>query len=202
MQLIFKKQKIEIRKKLNSLDNFVIEFISILNKSKVKYVIVSGYVAILFGRNRTSEDVDLILEKLDFKTFNDLFIKLNKKFECLNVEDAKTAYSKYLLNHTAIRFCYKGNYIPNIEVKFAFNELNQLDTLSLNEKLEVNLSGNKIFISPIELQIAFKFFLGSEKDIEDAVYIYEIFKDRIDLKLLAEFGRKLNILDTINKYVK
>jgi len=59
-----------------------------------------------------------------------------------------------------------------------------------------------IFISKIEVQIPFKLFLGSEKDIEDARYLYEIFKDKIDENLMQEFNRKLNIGDLFDKYIK
>ena len=59
-----------------------------------------------------------------------------------------------------------------------------------------------LFISRIEIQIPFKLFLGSEKDLEDARYLYEIFKDKIDTDLMREFNRKLNIEDLFDKYIK
>lgn len=40
-----------------------------LVKNNIKYVIVSGYVAILFGRSRISEDVDLLVEHISFEKF-------------------------------------------------------------------------------------------------------------------------------------
>ncbi len=202
MKLRFPKNKIEFRKELSDLDKFVVEFTSILNRLGINYVIVSGYVAILFGRNRTSEDIDIIMEKLDLKRFNVLFSEVGKKFECITTHNPKEAYHEYLSNHTSIRFSRIGEYIPNIEIKFANDELNQLDSLSLNENIKVKVNGHEMAISPIELQIAFKFFLGSEKDIEDAVYLYEIFRDKIDSKLLLAFGRKLNILNLIKKHIK
>jgi len=61
---------------------------------------------------------------------------------------------------------------------------------------------NLLFISRIEIQIPFKLFLGSEKDLEDARYLYEIFKDKIDTNLMREFNRKLNIEDLFDKYIK
>jgi len=45
----------------NILDKFVIEFTNILEKH-AKYVVVSGFVAIVNGRVRGTEDVDLIVE--------------------------------------------------------------------------------------------------------------------------------------------
>ena len=45
-------------KVVSKLDLFVIDFINILKKY-MDYVIVSGYVSILFGRSRGTEDIDL-----------------------------------------------------------------------------------------------------------------------------------------------
>ena len=57
------------------------------------------------------------------------------------------------------------------------------------------------FIANIEEQIAYKLYLGSEKDIEDAVYLYEIFKENINVSLLDHFCRKLNIEETAKKHL-
>ena len=37
------------------------------------------------------------------------------------------------------------------------------------------------------MQIAYKFWLGSEKDIEDAIYLREVCRDFIDEDLLRAF---------------
>jgi len=192
-------KKIEFEKELSSLDQFVIAFTRILNKSGIKYVIISGYVAILFGRNRTSEDVDIIIEKLDLAKFKALWTALLSEFECLNTTNAEDAYKIYLLCGDSIRFSRKGKYVPNMEIKFPNISLDGFDLLALNERKEVVVNDNQMFISQIELQIAFKFSLGSDKDIEDAVYLYELFKDKLDIKLLRAFSRKLKIEDLLNK---
>ena len=43
-------------------------------------------------------------------------------------------------------------------------------------------------------------FLGSEKDIEDAKHLYNLFKDNLDTKLL-DFLRKLNKEKEFNRYL-
>lgn len=58
-----------------------------------------------------------------------------------------------------------------------------------------------LFVSPLELQIPFKLFLGSEKDIEDAKHLYNLFKDNLDEKLLFEFIRKFKIEEVFNRYL-
>jgi len=99
----------------------------------------------------------------------------------------------------AIRFSRNKEFIPNVEIKFPKVEL---DSWALKKRREVILNGNKIFISPIELQIPFKLYLGSEKDIEDAKHLYNIFKNKLNLQLLQEFNRKLKIEKSFNMHLE
>lgn len=199
MEIKFSKNRIEFEKELNALDRFVVDFTSILNRLSIRYVVVSGYVSILFGRSRTSEDIDMIVEKIDSAKFAKLWGEIYSDFECLNTNDLKDAYNEYLLTGHAIRFSKKSRYIPNVEFKFPKTEL---DAWTLEKRKEVLLNNRKLFISPLELQIPFKLFLGSEKDIEDARYLYRLFKDRTDLRLLQEFNRKLKVVKLFNRYLR
>ncbi len=56
-------------KTLSELDIFVLDFLSVL-KAYTDYVIVSGYVTILFGRARGTEDIDIIMLKKFLEEFN------------------------------------------------------------------------------------------------------------------------------------
>jgi len=51
--------------------------------------LISGYVAILFGRSRASEDIDIFIEKLSYDRFLELWKALDEKFECLNTTKPK-----------------------------------------------------------------------------------------------------------------
>ena len=107
MHFIYNKDFIEIKdKQLSKLDKFVFDFIKILEKH-VKFVIISGYVAILFGRNRGSEDVDVFIDKIDFKKFNKLWKEISVDFECINTSEVKDAYENYLSDSIALRFAKK-----------------------------------------------------------------------------------------------
>lgn len=199
MEFHYSKDKIMIRDKaISSLDKFVFEFIKSLSKH-ANYVIVSGYVAILFGRNRSSEDIDIFIERIDFDRFQSLWNEITKKFECINTRDVKRAYDDYLSSSISLRFSKKKTFIPNVEIKFPKIEI---DYWSLSERKKVVLNNHQLFIAPLELQIPFKLFLGSEKDIEDAKHIYGIFNDKIDLDLLHDFNRKFKTLDLFNRYLK
>jgi len=63
-------------------------------------------MSILFGRSRSSEDIDLILGKLDEKRFHELWVKLNEKFECLNSSKESEAFDLYLDSGHGAGFIY------------------------------------------------------------------------------------------------
>jgi len=198
MELNFTKDCISFEKELNQLDQFVIDFTTILNALDIKYVIISGYVAILFGRNRASEDIDLFIEKIDFSKFQTLWNVLEKQFDCIITNTVDEAYHQYLKEDFALRFARKGEVIPNMEIKFCKDPL---DFLSLQEKKQVVLNKHSLFISPLELQVSFKLFLGTQKDIEDARYLFALFKDHLNQSLLHSFSRKLKIEEELKRYL-
>jgi hypothetical protein len=198
VELNFSQDAITLKKQLNTLDRFVLAFTTILQKKKIRYVLISGYVIILFGRNRTSEDVDLFIEPLDFNRFTDLWDTLTDTFECINTTNAYDAYHDYLLKKTSLRFSTKGTFIPNIECKFPKVDL---DTWTLAERKKLILNKHQLFISPLELQISYKLFLGGEKDIEDAKYLYDLTNEHLDEELLREFNTKLKTTNVFRKYL-
>ncbi len=55
-------------RRLSEMDLFVCRVLDILT-SHTPYVIMSGYVAILFGRTRSTEDVDLLIPVCDVSAF-------------------------------------------------------------------------------------------------------------------------------------
>ena len=78
----------------------------------------------------------------------------------------------------------------------------ELDRWTLQERKTVVVNGHQLYISPLELQIPFKLYLGTEKDIEDAKYLYQVFQGNLDLALLQEFNRKLKTEELFQRYVE
>ena len=116
----------------------------------------------------------------------------------MNTSDRESAYEDYLLKNDALRFSRSGKFIPNIEMKFPKLSL---DDWTLKNRMKVLLNSSIIFISPLELQIPFKLYLGSEKDIEDARFLYKLFRDNLNTNLLTDFIQKLKIEVLANKYL-
>ena len=187
------KNKIFLNKPLNDLDKLVLRFVKIIEKH-IDYVIISGYVSLLFGRSRSTEDVDLFIKVINKENFVKLFedLKING-FWCLNAESNDEMYS-YLQDGLALRFADKGEIIPNFEVKFA---IKYLAKDAFDESIEVITTEGSLKISSLEKQIAFKrYYLKSPKDLEDAKHIEELFKDKINYEKIKKYK------ELIEKYEK
>ncbi len=191
MELDYSKSKIVFNRELSNLDELVLQFCGILHRLDIKYVIISGYIAILFGRSRNTEDVDLFIERIDEKKMVEWWNELGKEgFECINVSTPGEVLD-YLNDHTSIRFAEAGKIRPNFEVKFPWTKYNHY---SINHPVAVEVMGRHLITSEIELQIAFKLYLGSEKDFEDAKHLYVVFKEQLDHNLLHYHITELNVM--------
>ena len=191
MELKYTKVTIHLDDKvIKKLDKFVFDFIDILSKH-CNYVIISGYVPILFGRTRGTEYIDIFIEYINKKTFVEFFNKLvENNYYFLNPEDENGLY-EMLTEKLGIRATKKDTIIPNIEMKFIKDDI---DNFTLNNHVKI-IKNNKfnIFISPIEIEIPYKIYLGSEKDIEDALYLWNIFLDHLDKRLMNRFMKELKV---------
>ncbi len=186
-------------KQITEMDEMVLRFSRILKERGVKFAVISGYVAILFGRSRLSEDVDVLVENLSYEEFEKLWECIYDDFWCIITGDPERAYHDYLLSGFALRFAFKDRIIPNIEVKFPKTEL---ERWVMDNSLEVRVGEFSLPISNIELQIVFKLYLGSEKDIEDALYLYSLFKESLDKKMMGYLINKFGIEDLARRYLK
>jgi len=199
------KKELQLGRELSNLDKFVLKFTNILEKHTY-YVIVSGYVSILLGRSRATEDIDLLVPQIEFEKFKELWEELgNNNFECINTSKLEESFD--MLKEHAIRFIEKGKPTPNIEFKVMKTDL---DKYSFDHKITVFLNGTTLKISPLELQIAYKLFLAAEgldeelkadKDIEDARYLYQLFKEKLNKEEFMIFINKLNVKNKL-KYLK
>ena len=180
-----------IRVSLNpdAVDQLAFDFCAALARSKVRYAIVSGYVAILLGRNRLSEDIDVFSEPLSLARFRALHRALVAQFECITPGPVARLFAEYLAagtESTSIRYARPGTFSPNVELKFAAKPHH---FYSLERRVAVEVLGARVYIGALEMDIAYKLSMGTEKDIADARWIYDRTRavlDRVELKALME----------------
>lgn len=162
----------------NILDDFCIAFCSVL-ENHCKYIVVSGFVAIASGRTRGTEDIDVIVEKIDKDAFVALHDDLvHNDFECMQGDNPIELYEEYLVDNTSIRYTYKDKLLPEMEFKLAKDEL---DEYQIKTRQKIPLTGLDIWFSSISMNIAFKEeLLTSDKDLEDARHLRIIYENEID----------------------
>jgi hypothetical protein len=106
----------------------------------------------------------------------------------LNAEKESEIFD-YLSEGLAVRFAKKGKIAPNFKVKFPKADL---DKETFKDFITVSLREGKIKISSLERQIAFKrYLLKSEKDMEDALHIEELFKDQLDYEKINNLKKTI-----------
>ncbi|MBN2367385.1 hypothetical protein JXC34_00070 [Candidatus Woesearchaeota archaeon] len=163
------ENRLNIDKKLNKLDKFVLDIVSVIEKY-TNYVIISGYVAIFFGRSRATEDVDMFIEQLSYGSFEKLFQDLKKKGYEFNEDDPKRLFEDYLMQGTSINLWEDEFPLLRMEIKIA-EKYTQKDQLANSIKVTLN-NKFRLNFSQIETQIAYKKFIAkSEKDMMDARHL-------------------------------
>ncbi len=175
------------------IDALALAFCAHLNRSNVRYAVVSGYPAILLGRSRESEDVDILAERMDRAAFRRLHRKLARDFECISPGGADRLYSDYLdagEEATAVRYAFPGRFVPNVEFKFAKTAL---QALSVATRVPVLANGSQLYIGPLEIQIAYKVWLRTPKDLEDARWIWRIAGGHLDEAEVRRAATKLGL---------
>jgi len=194
MEFTWDEEGINIgEKELNPLDQLTIDFCTVLDGQGVRHVVISGYTAILFGRSRNSEDIDLFIEPLTKERFSALWKAVTSEFVCLNTDNEEEAFEEYYLQETGLRFSRPGVFVPNIEIKMPVGAL-ELHALQARIRVVVN-DEHVLFIGPLEQQIAYKLYLGSDKDLEDAKHLHLVFRGFIKENVLHHFVTRLSVAD-------
>ena len=197
MEFKYDGKVLKFDKVASELDKLVMDFVRLLEHAKIDYVIVSGYVAILLGRSRTTEDIDLFIRRISHENLENLFDLLVKNgYWIIDSESVDDMFDR-LQDALSIRIAKEGTVVPNFEVKFAKKST---DFLSLNRPLEVIVNGTRLLTSPLEVQIPFKIWLGSEKDVEDAMHVYTLFKNKLDKELMRSVSKELKVEGEMVKY--
>jgi hypothetical protein len=164
----------------NILEKFVEEFTKIIEKY-TDYIIVSGFVAIASGRTRATEDIDMIVRKIDFNKYSKLHAELIERgFHCMNSSKVKDVY-EYLSTGNSIRYVRKPSFMPpEMEIKFAKDEI---DEMQLKTKMKLPFTNLDVWFSSIDMNIAFKEeLLRSDKDMEDARHLRIVYSKNISEK--------------------
>jgi hypothetical protein len=176
----------------NSLINALKLICTYLNDKKIPYVIVGGISVIAWGRSRTTDDIDIILDHRllnieDFVTY----LTLNNFFA--DLDDFQGFESK---DHCTIFF---KDGLFRIDIIGIYNQDNQT---SVDNAVLIEFYNIKIKIDNPESLIAHKLVFNSDQDIEDAYAILIRLDNKIDKKLLLWYAERLNVVNRLKELLK
>jgi hypothetical protein len=177
----------------NDLDELAIRFSSILSDLDIDHVFISGYVAILAGRSRATEDIDVLLEPIDEEAIAQLASHLRDN-GLWGPAMPLDSMAEMLTGGDNIWVARDDEMVPHLEVKFVDDEY---DRASLRNRTTARLTGvgAELPIGPLELQIAYKLYLSAQKDFEDAVHLYTLFKETLSSSKLERWVERLGVED-------
>ncbi|KDS90822.1 hypothetical protein FK85_09620 [Halorubrum saccharovorum] len=173
----------------NRLDELAVGFSAILSRLDIDHVFVAGYVAILAGRSRSTEDIDVFVERCSAERIDDLVAELEREGYWGPAMPLSEMYGN-LSNETNIWIAPDGEMTPHLEVKFPSDEF---DDASLANAVDAHVGGNTVPIGPLELQIAYKLSLGGRTDLEDAAHLYTVFGETLSRDRLETWVERLGV---------
>ena len=182
-----KNDTIVINRELTKLDLFVKDFLDILKRHS-DYLVVSGFVSISTGRTRGTEDVDILVGKLNKTKFALLLEDLFKnEFLCYQGDTINEIW-KYIENKNNIMFAKEGEIFPNIEF-ISVDESKPAKYFEFTHPQKIKIQDFEFKIPPIEFEILYKeIILAGKKDIEDAQHLRTFFSDIIKRERFKEYG--------------
>lgn len=185
---------IRINRELNALDILASDVSSALSEQGIEHVLVSGYVVILMGRSRGTEDIDTLVGIDDISP---------EKIESLADELGNRGYwgsamplssmNKMFQHGDPVRVAREGKQIPSVELKptdlgHASFQNQRRAVIGLDDGEQVQLP----IVAP-EVQIAYKLSMGGNVDFEDAYYLFKICKEELNSELLEAMVSKYGV---------
>ncbi|MFX1251801.1 MAG: nucleotidyltransferase domain-containing protein [Promethearchaeota archaeon] len=156
-----------------------------LTDQEVPYAIIGGFAAIVWGRARTTFDIDIIVDQnqLNIKNFVEF---LNSKGLMTSVYDIKAAFNEH--SHSTILLRDEPLYRIDLKGAYTQDEWETIETAK-----PVTYSGQVIHFGSPESLIAFKLKYGSERDLEDALIIFIAQRANLDWKYLVSLCSRLGV---------
>jgi len=179
----------------NELDELAMDCSALLDELDVAHVFVSGYVAILAGRSRSTEDIDVLVERLDDDDAGRLVDALTER-GFWGPAMPLSALGEMPAAGDPIWIAPDGDVSPHLEVTVVDD---RFDRASLEGAISAVIDDATLPIGPLELQIAYKLYLGAQRDFEDAVHLYTLFGETLSGARLQAWSEELGVEDAYDR---
>lgn len=146
----FRDGTLVVERDPNELDELASAFSELLTDHGIGHVFVSGSVAILAGRPRATDGIDVIIERCSEPAVERLVSTLESRGYWGPAMPLDATFGN-LSAGTNIWIAPEGQQAPHLEVKFPTDEY---DRESLDDAIEARVGEATLPVGPLELQIA------------------------------------------------
>jgi hypothetical protein len=173
------------------LEDFIKTVIWCLEESKIKYVLVGGVAAIIYGRPRTTTDVDIVVDNVNIDDIKRLEKVLKAHGFSLQENEILDAVNER--SHCSI---FLKDYLYRIDIQGTYSPL---DLRSLNNRLLMKIYDQNTYIEKAEDLIIAKLVFSSPQDYEDVHSILLRQKDNLDFIYLESVAKLENVEEQLQK---
>ena len=173
----------------NLFQKFTASCIRALDKSELDYVLIGGVIVSIYGRPRSTMDIDIIIEMNTEKIKN---LEENLRKESLLVGENEIINALLDGSHCSV---FDNETILRLDIK---TPTRKLEEEALQNKRNMKVFGEDTFIQIPEEIIIAKLLYASDQDIEDAYSILLRLRDDLDYKLMQRLAEREGVSENLN----
>ncbi len=178
--------------------DLLVDIAKILNRLKIPYIVTGGIAVLIWGRPRFTADIDIVVE-LKEDDIDNLERGLSKL--------GKAGYFDTDLMRQALAKRSEFNFIDwttGVKVDFwILKENDAFDASRIKRRVAKKIFGEKVYFSSAEDLILIKLLWHkmspSERQLDDARSIFRISGEKLDMKYLTQWAKKLGVFKILNK---
>lgn len=178
-----------MKEKMNDILEKVCRF---MGKEEIEYVIVGGIAVLIYGRPRSTMDVDIIIKIKEEEIANLVEFLKENEFR-ISSEDLRQVLAEKS-NCTA----FYRNSLFRLDIRGVYTHF---DRKTLQRRKEINYEVINLFLASPEDTLLNKILFGSEKDTEDAESVW-LRQEGLDLNYMEEMSRKLGIEREYRSFIR
>jgi len=185
---------------ISSQEKLLIKIAKILSDLEIKYFVTGGFAVSVWGRPRATFDIDIIVKLVESQA-----IPLAEALKKIS----RAGYADENMIKDAIRHNGEFNFIdPDSGLKVDFwatKEESSKPPELKNRKLK-KISGQEVyFVSPEDLilsKLQWHQKTQSTRHLEDVQSVFKISGEKLDIRYLRQWAKKLGVLGILNKITK
>lgn len=177
----------------NPFQRFITLCIRALNKSEIDYVLIGGVIVSIYGRPRSTMDIDVIIEHNMEKVAK---LEENLRKESLVVGENEIKGALLEGSHCSV---FDNETILRLDIK---TPTRKLEEEALQNRIILTIFNEETFIQIPEEIIIAKLLYGSDQDIDDAYSIILRLKKELNYKLLRRLAERESVIEELKNLMK